>query len=94
MTAVRPEQPTPDYVPGHNLLDGKVVVVTGAAQGIGAQTARRIAAEGGTMVLADRSDLVNELTDELRADSSALAVVSDLERYGGATAIVEKALAI
>lgn len=74
-------------------FSGKVVVVTGAAQGIGAQTARRIAAEGGTMVLADRSDLVNELTDELRADSSALAVVSDLERYDGATAIVEKALA-
>ncbi|NED62738.1 SDR family NAD(P)-dependent oxidoreductase, partial [Streptomyces sp. SID10244] len=39
---------------------GKVVVVTGAAQGIGAQAARRISAEGGTVVLADRSDIVTE----------------------------------
>ena len=44
---------------------GKVVVVTGAAQGIGEQTARRISAEGGTLVLADRSELVKELADEL-----------------------------
>jgi benzoate/toluate 1,2-dioxygenase reductase subunit len=36
-------------------FDGKVVVVTGAAQGIGEQTARRISAEGGTLVLADRA---------------------------------------
>ena len=39
--------------------------VTGAAQGIGEQTARRINAEGGTLVLADRSELVKELADEL-----------------------------
>ena len=31
MTAVRPEQPTPDYVPGHGLLTAKVVAVTAAA---------------------------------------------------------------
>ncbi len=31
MTATRPEQPTPDYVPGHGLLRDKVVVVTAAA---------------------------------------------------------------
>ena len=37
MTAQRPEQPIPDYVAGHNLLAGKVVVVTAAAgAGIGA----------------------------------------------------------
>ncbi|MET9201271.1 benzoate 1,2-dioxygenase electron transfer component BenC [Gordonia sp. NPDC003585] len=72
---------------------GKVVVVTGAAQGIGAQTARRIAAEGGTLVLADRSDLVSELADELRSDTRTLAVNADLEHYSGATSIVEQALA-
>lgn len=44
---------------------GKVVVVTGAAQGIGEHTARRISAEGGTLVLVDRSELVKELADEL-----------------------------
>lgn len=43
----------------------KVVVITGAAQGIGAGVARGIAAEGGTVVLADRSDLVAGVRDEL-----------------------------
>ena len=40
MTTHRPEQPTPDYVAGHDLLVGKVVVVTAAAgAGIGAAVA-------------------------------------------------------
>ena len=34
-------------------LDGKVAVVTGAASGIGAATARRFAAEGATTVPMD-----------------------------------------
>ena len=64
---------------------GKVVVVTGAAQGIGEQTARRISAEGGTLVLADRSELVKELADELAtAGPKALAVTADLEHWEGA----------
>ena len=64
---------------------GKVVVVTGAAQGIGEQTARRISAEGGTLVLADRSELVKDLADELAAGGpQALAVTADLEHYEGA----------
>ena len=46
-------------------FDGKVVVVTGAAQGIGERVARRISAEGGRLVLADRSELVTELAEEL-----------------------------
>ncbi|MGN0064685.1 MAG: SDR family oxidoreductase [Nocardioides sp.] len=47
MTTHRPEQPTPDYVPGHGLLAGKVVVVTAAAgAGIGAAAARKVLEEG------------------------------------------------
>ena len=61
------------------------MVVTGAAQGIGEQTARRISAEGGTLVLADRSELVKELADELACTARrALAVTADLEHYEGA----------
>ena len=72
---------------------GKVVVVTGAAQGIGEQTARRISAEGGTLVLADRSELVKELADELAADGPrTLAVTADLEHYEGADSVVRQAL--
>ena len=47
MTSVRPEQPTPDYVPAHDLLRDKVVVVTAAAgAGIGAAVVRRVLEEG------------------------------------------------
>jgi benzoate/toluate 1,2-dioxygenase reductase component len=73
---------------------GQVVVVTGAAQGIGECTARRIAAEGGILVLADRSDLVEQLATELStAGQPAHAVVADLETWEGASAVVEKAVA-
>ncbi len=52
MTATRPEQPTPDYVPGHDLLRGKVVVVTAAAgAGIGAAVVRRALEEGAEAVV-------------------------------------------
>ncbi|WP_033294631.1 benzoate 1,2-dioxygenase electron transfer component BenC [Amycolatopsis jejuensis] len=68
---------------------GKVVVVTGAAQGIGEATARRIAAEGGSLVLADRSGLVSGLAGEL---PEALPVIADLETWAGAQAVTEAAL--
>jgi 3-oxoacyl-[acyl-carrier protein] reductase len=47
MTATRPEQPPPEYVPAHDLLRDKVVVVTAAAgAGIGAAVVRRVLEEG------------------------------------------------
>jgi 3-oxoacyl-[acyl-carrier protein] reductase len=52
MTVQRPEQPAPDYVPGHGLLAGKVVVVTAAAgAGIGAAVVRRALEEGAKAVV-------------------------------------------
>ncbi|QYJ04921.1 SDR family oxidoreductase [Nocardioides panacisoli] len=52
MSTQRTEQPAPDYVPGHDLLAGKVVVVTAAAgAGIGAAAARRALEEGATAVV-------------------------------------------
>ncbi|GMA40714.1 benzoate 1,2-dioxygenase electron transfer component BenC [Mobilicoccus caccae] len=83
---------TPAFItPGR--FEGKVVLVTGAAQGIGEVTARRISAEGGRVVLADRSDLVDSLAEELRsAARQAASVVGDLETYEGAQAAVDAAV--
>lgn len=69
---------------------GKVVVITGAAQGIGEHTARRIAAEGGALVLADRSAFVKELADELGPET--VAITTDLESARGATTLAQQAL--
>lgn len=74
-------------------FDGKVVVVTGAAQGIGERAARRIGAEGGQVVLADRSDLVTGVADDVvTAGGQAHAVLADLETYEGAQSVIASAL--
>ena len=72
----------------------KVVVVTGAAQGIGAVVAHKIAAEGGSVVLADRSELVIEVCAELPAGGArARYFLCDLETYAGAADLMAYAVA-
>src|SRR5258707_5251483 len=71
---------------------GKIGIVTGAAQGIGKAVALRMAREGGTVVLVDRSELVREVTEQIENDGGqAVAVIADLERYAGATMTVDVA---
>lgn len=78
--------------PGKGRFDGKVMVVTGAAQGIGRAVALRAAREGGRLVIADRSDLVHELAAELTTDGTEVqAVLADLEQYAGAQAVMATA---
>ncbi|TKG72173.1 benzoate 1,2-dioxygenase electron transfer component BenC [Prauserella endophytica] len=89
MDDARPSRARAFVTPGR--FDGKVVVVTGAAQGIGERVARRISAEGGTVVLADRAGLVTELADELTGE--ALPVLADLETWEGAQEVAEATLA-
>ncbi|WP_244276922.1 benzoate 1,2-dioxygenase electron transfer component BenC [Geodermatophilus obscurus] len=72
---------------------GQVVLITGAGQGIGERTARRISAEGGTLVLADRAELVRDLAEELgQPGTEAIPVVADLETWEGAKSVVDAAL--
>ena len=79
---------------------GKVALVTGAAQGIGQKVAERIGAEGGAVVLVDRSDLVHEAAQGIQhaaqgsgSGGSATSVTADLETFAGAKQAVEAALA-
>lgn len=74
-------------------FSGKVVLVTGAAQGIGEAVAKRISAEGGALVLADRSELLLELGDKLTAAGGRVVTqLADLETYAGAQSVVDRAL--
>ncbi|WP_037356865.1 SDR family NAD(P)-dependent oxidoreductase [Amycolatopsis orientalis] len=62
-----------------NGLAGKVVVVTGAAQGIGAAYARRLVSEGATVVLADLNlDGVQATADSLAGPGKASAYALDV----------------
>lgn len=72
-------------------FDGKVMLVTGAAQGIGRSVAERAAAEGAKLVLVDRSDVLHEAVEQLPASAEALAVIADLETFAGAQAAVDAA---
>ncbi|MBT2512438.1 1,6-dihydroxycyclohexa-2,4-diene-1-carboxylate dehydrogenase [Arthrobacter sp. ISL-30] len=76
-------------------FSGKVVVVTGAAQGIGHAVASRVAAEGADTVLVDRAELVLQAAAELAGQgSAAVGVIADLEQYDGANSAIEEALTL
>lgn len=68
---------------------GKVLVVTGAAQGIGRAVALRAAAEGGRVLFVDRADFVAEVAAE--AGGGAAAFTADLETWDGAEAAMRHA---
>lgn len=71
----------------------KVVVITGAAQGIGRGVALAVAAEGGTVLAVDRSPLVHEVCTEMQeAGIQAAAFEADLEGFDGAKAMVDEAI--
>ena len=80
----------------------KVIVVTGAAQGIGEAYARALAAEGAKVVVADLNAEAGEKvaadvgglfvrTDVSSAESAAAMVAAAVERYGGIDLLVNNA---
>ena len=74
-------------------FEGKVVIVTGAAQGIGRGVALGVAREGGSVLAVDRSDIVREVVDEIKkAGGVAAAFEADLETFAGAQGMVDAAL--
>ena len=71
----------------------KVVVVTGAAQGIGRGVALAAAREGAQLVLADRAQVLEETGAQAQALGALVTLAQvDLETWAGARSLVETAL--
>jgi NAD(P)-dependent dehydrogenase (short-subunit alcohol dehydrogenase family) len=80
---------------GAKRLRGKICIVTGAGQGIGRATAKRLGEEGGTIVVADRvDDGAEQAVSELkRHEVKALKVLVDLATFAGAKELIETTVA-
>jgi dihydroxycyclohexadiene carboxylate dehydrogenase len=79
---------------GAQRLRGKVCIVTGAGQGIGRATARRLGQEGGRIVVADRvEEGAARTVAELKEHGvEARTVLVDLGTFAGAQALVTQTL--
>ncbi len=67
--------------------DGRIVLITGAARGIGAATARRLAAGGARLVLADVDGVGVE---KLAAELGGVAVPGDVTSAGDVARMVDE----
>lgn len=73
---------------------GKVVVITGAAQGIGRATAERFLSEGARVVIADiAAERLKATAREIGSPDTVLPVVSDVSRKDQVDALVAQAVA-
>jgi NAD(P)-dependent dehydrogenase (short-subunit alcohol dehydrogenase family) len=87
-------EPLDPRAAGGKRLKGKICIVTGAGQGIGRATAKRLGEEGGTIVVADRVDegATQTLTELQAAGVTSLKVLVDLSTFAGAQEMIGKAV--
>jgi NAD(P)-dependent dehydrogenase (short-subunit alcohol dehydrogenase family) len=80
---------------GAKRLIDKVCIVTGAGQGIGRATARRLGEEGGTIVVADRVDggAMRTVAELQEHGVTATKVLVDLATFAGAQALMDQTTA-
>jgi len=78
---------------GAQRLKDKVCIVTGAGQGIGRATARRLGQEGGKIVVADRVEAgAAKTVGELRENGvEARMALVDLSSFAGAASLMQQA---
>ncbi len=81
---------------GAKRLKDKVCVVTGAGQGIGRATAKRLGAEGGKIVVAERVDeSADRTTSELQAHGvDATKILADVSTMAGAQGLMNETLSV
>ena len=80
---------------GGHRLQGRVCIVTGAGQGIGRATARRFAAEGAKVVIAERvAETAEETLQQLtEAGAEACSIVADISRFAEAERLMTETVA-
>ncbi len=72
-------------------LDGKTAAITGAARGIGAEYAKKLAAEGANVVVTDILDPAEVVDDINAAGGNAVGMVVDVTSDNDLNAMVAKA---
>ena len=74
-------------------FEGQVMLITGAAQGIGRRLAERAGDEGAALVLVDRAEHVHQVARELGEQGvEVLALNADLETWEGAEGAIKSAI--
>jgi len=75
-------------------FEGRSLVVTGAAQGVGKQVALDAAAEGARLTIVDRSAIVQEVAQEITSafgPGRVIALEEDLETFAGNERVMARA---
>lgn len=75
-------------------LEGKSVIITGAASGIGRAAALLFAAEGAKLIAVDRSEAVHDTAEQARLQGgTAQAMIADAGSEDDVKAVIAKAIA-
>jgi 3-oxoacyl-[acyl-carrier protein] reductase len=74
-------------------LAGKIALITGAGRGIGAETARRLAAEGATVLANDLDESAFQVTQSINATGGkSQSLVADILAPEAPAQLVEQAI--